>query len=617
MPSRLRAGHDPATCDPCDHGRVSEARRDSLTASTFGVAITLIAAAYGLVVVSLLVGTLAPSGGVAGPGFRLLDVTVVVSLVVAGGITLSGGGPWRVAFLAGACALAWMGPVLLSEPVASSGVRAAAHGLGPVWPVFVLHLVGLSAARGPLDPRRRGLLSTLYVSAVAIALLTLATYDPFYDPGCRGCGSVPALLDVSAGVRSILRQGAAVVGIASGIALLSWSIRDFRARRRAADRMITAGGMLGGIAIVGGIALAALTGSLGLAAVEAPADDAEAWLFGLLVIAMLMISAGLVIRMIDLLQIRVRLRRIADEIDEAPPPGTLEAALGIALGDAALRVGFRRSEDGAHVAPDGTLFDDTGGDAAPHGTPILRAGTPVALVTHRADLDVGPLRDLRPSLLIALDNERLRATSLAHLRDLQTSRARIVEVGDAERRRVERDLHDGAQQGLLAVAFDLRVARLSAERRGDPVLAQRMADAESIALLAVEELRRIARGVHPAILSQAGLAAALESLRDGAPIPVEVRAATREPVPPPVEAAAYRVAVDALADAVRRGARELALAIDGDGSRLVIEATDDGTTTDSPAVRISDRVGASGGTVVVGRRPDGHGNVVSAVLPCA
>lgn len=596
---------------------MTEARRDSLTASTIGMAITLIAAAYGLVVLSFLVGTLAPSGEGPGPAFRTLDVTIAVALVVAGGITLAGGGPWRVAVLAGACALAWTGPIALSEPAASGAVRAVAGGLALLWPVLVLNLAGLSTAHGRLDPRRRVLLVALYASAGAIALLTWATYDPFYDPGCRGCGSVPAILDVPAGVRSVIRLSASVVVIAAGLALSWWSFRDLSARRRASDRLILAGSLLGGIAIVGEVALAAMTGSTRLTAVGAPADGPEAWLFGLLAVAMLTIVSGLVAATIALLQVRVRLRRIADEIQEAPPPGTLETALGLALGDPTLRVGYRRSDDGGYVAPDGNLFDGTGVDAGRLGTPILRGGTPIAIITHRADLDVGPLHDLRPSLLIALDNERLRATSLAHLRDLRASRARIVSVGDAERRRIERDLHDGAQQGLLAVSFDLRLAKHHAERNGDADRARRLGAAEAVCLAAVDELRRVARGVHPAVLTQAGLVAALHSLRDEAPIPMDVSADLSVRPPTATEAAAYQVVVDALADAALRGAHGLTVRIHGDADRLILDVADDGMTAAEPPVRIADRVGASGGEMSVARRPDGLGNVVSAVLPCA
>ncbi|MGK2850159.1 MAG: sensor histidine kinase [Candidatus Limnocylindrales bacterium] len=596
---------------------MTEARRDSLTASTIGIASTLIAAAYSLVVLSFLIATLAPSGGGPGPGFRTLDVTVAVSLVVAGGITLSGGGRRRVAVLAAACALAWTGPIVLSEPAASGAVRAVAHARTPLGPVLVLHLVVLSTANGRLDPRPRVLLVALSASAGAVALLTLATYDPFYDLGCRGCGSVPALLDVSASVRSVVRLSASVVGIASGLALSWWSFRDLSARRRSSDRLILAGGMLGGIAIVGEVTSAALTGSARLASVGAPADDAEAWLFGLLAVAMLTVVAGLVMATIALLQVRVRLWRIADEIEAAPPPGTLETAVGFALGDPTLRVGYRRSDVGGYVAPDGKTFDGTSLDAARHGTPILRAGTPIAIITHRADLDVSPLRELRASLLIALDNERLRATSLAHLRDLRASRARIVSVGDVERRRIERDLHDGAQQGLLAVSFDLRLAKHQAERNGDVDRARRLGAAEAVCLAAVDELRRVAKGVHPAVLTQAGLVAALHSLRDEALIPMDVSADLSIHPPTATEAAAYQVVVDALADAALRGAHGLTVRIHGDADQLILDVADDGTTAAEPPTNISDRVGASGGSVVARRGPDGRGNILSAVIPCA
>lgn len=597
--------------------RVTEVRRDSLTASTIGIAITLIAAAYGLSVLSILVGPIAPSGGTPGAGIRTLDVAIALSLVVAGGMTLLGGGPWRVAVLAATCAIAWTGVVFVSEPAASGAVRAIARGLTPLWPVLVLHLVALATTRSRLDERRRTLLVGLYLGAWAIAVVSLLTYDPFFDPGCRGCRSVPAVLDVPAGVRSSLRQVTGIVGIVSGVALAWRSATDLRTARRTSDRMTLVGGVIGGLAIAGIVITAARSGSIGDLAIVVPADAAGAWLVGLLAVAMLTISAGIMAATIALVQVRVRLRRITDEIEEAPPPGTLETALGAALGDPTLRLGYRVAEDDRYVAPDGARFAAPAADGARHETPIRRGGTPVALVDHRADIDVDPLRELRPSLLIALDNERLRAASLAHLRELRVSRSRIVDVGDAERRRIERDLHDGAQQGLLAVAFDLRLAKHHAERDGDLDRARQLSAAEAVALAAVDELRRVARGVHPAVLSQAGLVAALHSLSDEAAIPMEVHADLPTRPPMATETAAYQVVSEALADAVGRGAHEIAVRIHKGAEGLLLEAVDDGATTAQPPIRIADRVGASGGDVSVGALPDGHGNVVSVSLPCA
>lgn len=587
-----------------------------MTATTVRVSVPLLLSAYALVLATVIAGQVgdAPAGGEPGADIRALDLIVVVKLVVAGAIVAIGGGSRRLALIASTTGVAALGPYFAVDPGTPNLLRLTAVGLTVVLPVLVLHLV--IAATGAGRPARgRKVAFVLSVLGAFLIVVRVVTYDPFYEPACA-CSHIPAMIEPSAGVRAALLDGVRWLALAAG-GLLTWStgrgLLTETGRRR--HPWVLGGGLVAGSAITVS-AIMGLVSSPSFGAgprLQAIATASEA----LLLIAVLAISIGLVVETFGRLGTRSRLRRLADDIQAAPPPGSLEDALAAALGDADVTVGYWLEETARHVDADGAPFAP--GDHADDRrmTTIERGGVPVAIVRHRADLDPAILRDIGSSLRIALDNERLRAASLAHLRDLQTSRARIVEVGDAERRRIERDLHDGAQQGLLAVAFDLRLARLNAERGGNLARAERLANAESIAMVAVEELRRIARGVHPAVLSQAGLAAALESLRDGAPIPVEVRSETRDPVPAPVEAAAYRVAVDALADAVRRGARELAFRVDGDAQRLVIDAIDDGAITDSPAVRISDRVGASGGSVVMHRRPDGYGNILSAVLPCA
>ena len=137
-------------------------------------------------------------------------------------------------------------------------------------------------------------------------------------------------------------------------------------------------------------------------------------------------------------------------------------------------------------------------------TLLVRDGRRVALVTHAAG--VAELEyEIGAAVRLALENERLQAEVLAQLHDLRESRTRIVETGDAERRRLERDLHDGAQQRLLALSYDLRLARARAEAEGDVSTGSRLAEATSEAQAALGELRELAQGIHPAILTEAGL----------------------------------------------------------------------------------------------------------------
>ena len=146
---------------------------------------------------------------------------------------------------------------------------------------------------------------------------------------------------------------------------------------------------------------------------------------------------------------------------------------------------------------------------------ITREDQPIAAVLHDpASLDAVMLQqEIGPAARLAIDNERLRAEARARLRELKTSRTRIVEAGDAERRRLERDLHDGAQQRLVGLCVVLAMAR---EQRSLPALEAADADLHR----AIDDLRELAHGIHPAELSDEGLAAALETLADRAPVAV-------------------------------------------------------------------------------------------------
>jgi signal transduction histidine kinase len=220
--------------------------------------------------------------------------------------------------------------------------------------------------------------------------------------------------------------------------------------------------------------------------------------------------------------------------------------------------------------------------------------------------------------LVAEENVRLDAELQARLDDLRESRARIVQAGDAARRKLERDLHDGAQQRLVGLALDLRLAREKLEE--DPGAAAAMLDEASAELArATEELRELARGIHPAVLSDRGLAAAVESLAKRAPLPVQIDASLDERLPEAVEAAAYFVVAEALTNVVRHsGADRAEVGIHRDNGRLRVEVRDDGAGgadgAGSGLRGLADRVAALDGRLRV-EDPAGGGTVVRAEIP--
>jgi signal transduction histidine kinase len=197
------------------------------------------------------------------------------------------------------------------------------------------------------------------------------------------------------------------------------------------------------------------------------------------------------------------------------------------------------------------------------------------------------------------------------LHDLRLSRTRIVETGDAERRRLERDLHDGAQQRLLALSFDLLLAGAGAEAEGDVETASLLADATGDAQAALGELRELAQGIHPTILTEAGLGPALETLADEAPLAVEISETVGERYPASVETAAYLVAAEGIDDAARRGASYAAVSGLREDELLVVNVEDDGSARSSTMIHLVDRIGAVGGRLEV------EPTALRAEIPCA
>jgi len=207
----------------------------------------------------------------------------------------------------------------------------------------------------------------------------------------------------------------------------------------------------------------------------------------------------------------------------------------------------------------------------------------------------------------------------AQLTEVARSRARLVDAFEVERRRIERDLHDGAQQRLLALSMQLGLARLELPD-GSPA-AEGVQRAHELAKEALAELRELIRGVHPKILADRGLHAALREVADRAPLPVDVDVALPERLPGGVEACAYFVVVEALANVAKHSAATRARVVaSAAGGRLTVQVRDDGRGGADPArgsglSGLADRVAAAGGTVSLASPPGGP-TVVHVELPC-
>jgi signal transduction histidine kinase len=212
---------------------------------------------------------------------------------------------------------------------------------------------------------------------------------------------------------------------------------------------------------------------------------------------------------------------------------------------------------------------------------------------------------------LALENERLQAEVRARLEELRASRARIVEASDAERKRLERDLHDGAQQRLVGLSLALRLLRSQLPAQAEPETLARLDEAEAELREAIAELRDLAHGIFPAVLADEGLAAAVEALTEEARVPIRLRGLPGARFEPLVETAAYTV----VAEAERAATRGLAVRAEQSADCLVVEVEADGVGDGLDLVGLEDRVGALEGRLAVER--EGGRVTIRAELPCA
>jgi signal transduction histidine kinase len=307
---------------------------------------------------------------------------------------------------------------------------------------------------------------------------------------------------------------------------------------------------------------------------------------------------------------------------ERTPPGSVRDVLARTLGDPSLELALWLPERGSYVDSRGRSFELPPPDSDRGVTVLGPADAPVAALVHDPVLleRRGLLEAAGAAARLALENERLQAELRAQLAELRASRARIVQAGDDERRRLERNLHDGAQQRLLGLGLALQLARskVGAEANGAGEL---LGEAEDELRRAFDELRELARGIHPAILTDQGLGPAVRSLAERSTVPVTV-AVPEERLGEPIEAAAYFLVSESLANVAKYAhASSVRISITRRNGSAVIDVDDDGVGGADPACGsglrgLSDRVQALDGTFRL-ESPNGGGTHIHAEIPCA
>ena len=328
--------------------------------------------------------------------------------------------------------------------------------------------------------------------------------------------------------------------------------------------------------------------------------------------------------LIGLLSARLARSTVADlliQLHSNPAPADLPALFGRALRDPSLTLAYWLPQYGRWADPDGHAVELPAEGSGRAVTMIERDGVRLAALVHDRSLEDEPelLDAVSAAAGIALENGRLQADLRARLEELRGSRERVLEAGQRERQRLERNLHDGAQQRLIALSLDLSMLE---QRLGDDPAARAQIDlARQEIAQSLEELREVAHGLHPAVVSGHGLEVALESLAARAPVPVRLSVELAERVDEPLEVAAYYVVSESLAN-IGKHAQASSATIDvaRANGQLVVEIVDDGVggadSESGTGLRgLADRVEALDGRLRVWT-PHGGGTRVRAEMPC-
>jgi signal transduction histidine kinase len=481
--------------------------------------------------------------------------------------------------------------------------------LGPAPAALLAHLV-LAFPDGRLHSRwERLAVAGAYLDATVLQVLMLM-FMGFEDVSGGPYPRNLLLVRDDMRIHNAVMTSERVFGFAVALWVGALLVRRWRAasvpQRRAVVPLFSAGGLV--------IALFALAF---IAASPTPTFSRE--FSSATQIALAVVPLAFLLGLFNARLARAGVSDLVVELGTLPAPGRLRDALARALGDPSLELAYWIPESRAYVGIDGRPIDVTV-DAGQAVTMLDRGGRRVAALIHDPALaEHQELLDAVSSAAgLALENEQLQAELRAQLEELRESRSRIVEAGDEARRRLERNLHDGAQQRLVAlsVALGLVETKLAADPDAAAAL---LASAREELASGLDELREIARGLHPAILSR-GLDVALTGLAERSPVPVELEIELDRRPSEQVEAAAYYVVAEALTNVARySNAGAVRVSVTAELGALTIEVVDDGDggaaiEPGSGLEGLRDRVEAIGGRLEL-HSPSGSGTRLSARLP--
>ena len=601
---------------PCNDGAMAAAHASSSPRRTHPAVLVPWAGAVIVVLISAAIAHRHPGATPWGASTASELIGLVAGAgVIAAGCWLRWRRPGRGGVLLALAGVAWSLGEWNNPGVGSSAVFTIGMTTSATLASALVAHAALGYPSGRLAaPRERVAIALAYADALLVGFAVALFLDP-RRLGCSLCPSNLLLIHGSARVAADLQHVGLWVGalwpvLFAVVAVWSLALNGVPSRR------------LRWIVVVSGMVYVALAWletlhDLWPGETVAGTFDHRIWQFQ--AVAMLGITVGVFRSGLIQRRSRSAMARLVLDLGAVPPPGALREALARWLGDPDLDIVYRvgvgsdRWVDAAGAAADVSM-------AGRQITPIERRGEVVGLLVHREGVPDPLLVDgLSAAALLAFENERLHAELLVRLGDLRASRARIVTTADRERRRLERDLHGGAQQGLVGSSMAIAMAR-SRIGDADPGLASLMDEAGRRVNDAIGSLRELAHGIFPAILADEGLGAAAQVLAERASVPLSIAGVPDRRCPPAVESAGYLVVgrgVEALAGADPDA--DLSAWIHHDAERLVVQVTDrhprQGPSPSVDLTEIADRVGALEGTVRFGCDEDGSMKI-EAEIPC-
>jgi signal transduction histidine kinase len=580
--------------------------------SWFAAAVLVAVAGAGMVF--LVLG----SAGTHSPGsFASRGRYLVYLLLIGWGFAGSGLYAWsrrpgnRVGPLLTATGGAWLlrGLEVSGEPLVFAVGKVAAP-----WAFAVLTHLLLAFPSGRLGSWRLRLLAGIaYLNVTALQLAELLFTDT-QAPGaeCPGCPPNPVLVTGPPAIGAAIGAAQGLLALLVLVGLVIVLARRWWAATTAQRRTLTP------VLVTGAVTVALIT-----VTVRGVAPGAANVLTVLTLTCFAFVPFAF---LVGLLRSRLgeaeAVTMVVRRLGASTGRSAVRDALAEALGDPQLQLAYWVPEIASYADSTGHRINLPGPDDTTSASLISHEGEPLAAVIHVVSL--AEQETLVPTIgaavELALRNERLDAALRARVEELRASRARIVEAGDEQRRRIERDLHDGAQQRLMALGIDLRLAR---ERVAcDPGGSEDLLDAALHELgEATAELRELARGIHPSILTNRGLPAALQALAGRSPVPVVVTTSQHR-FPAPIESAVYFLVSEALTNAARYAcAQQVTVTVSDRAGLVEVEVHDDGVGGADP-VRgsglrgLHDRIAALDGRLEVAS-VGGQGTTLRVELPCA